>query len=247
MPAVGATFQSCRTKAEAEEICSIAERMQTRGNVVGSASHDDISIIPILIKADADGSREVLEDALTKLAFGATQLKLVDTGVGDITEGDIKAVATDRSDTIGAMILGFNVKISADARLSAERFNVQVETFPIIYDALAWVEKTAKEMTPKKMKRVERGSLEILKIFAVEKGTIVLGGKVTEGTVNKGDKFDALHRGRAIGKGSVKTLQKEKVATESVGAGSLCGLSISHVEHLEKGDTLQLYGDEEVL
>lgn len=247
VPVVGVTFQSCSTKTEAEDMCGIAERLQKRGAVVGTASHDDISIIPILIKADADGSREVLEDALSKLAFGATQLKIVDTGVGDITEGDVKAVATDRSDMIGAMILGFNVKITADARLSAERFNVQVATFPIIYDALEWVEKTAKEMTPKKMRRVEHGQLEILKIFAEEKGSIVIGGRVTEGTIEKSDRFEALHRGRIIGKGSIKSLQKDKAAAESVGTGSLCGLSISYVEHLEKGDVLQMYAEEEVV
>ncbi|MEK7660157.1 MAG: translation initiation factor IF-2 [Patescibacteria group bacterium] len=246
VPVVGTAFQSCRTKTEAEDICAIAERMQKRGAVVGTASHDDISIIPILVKADADGSREVLEDAFAKLSFGSTQLKIVDTGVGDITEGDVKAVATDRSDTIGAMILGFNVKITADARFSAERFNVQVATFPIIYDALEWVEKTAKEMTPKKMRRVNKGVLEILKIFAEEKGSMVIGGKVIEGVVNKGDKFEAMHRGRIIGKGGVKTLQKDKVAVDTVGEGSLCGLSISSVDHLEKSDTLQLYAEEVV-
>lgn len=246
VPVVGTTFQSCRTKEEAEDMCGIAQRMQKRGAVVGTASHDDISIIPILVKADADGSREVLEDALSKLSFGATQLKIVDSGVGDISEGDVKAVATDRSDTIGAMILGFNVKITTDARLAAERFNVQVASFKIIYEALEWVETTAKSMTPKKMRRVNKGQLEILKIFAEEKGSMVVGGKVIEGTISNTDKFEALHRGRVIGKGGVKSLQKEKSVVESVGVGSLCGLSISHIDQLEKGDVLQMFAEEEV-
>ena len=117
---------------QAEDICAIAERMQKRGAVVGTASHDDISIIPL-----CEGGRRRIPGGEIILWFNTAQNCRY--CVGDITEGDVKAVATDRSDTIGAMILGFNVKLPQmpDFRPSDSTYAM---TFPIIYDALEWVE-----------------------------------------------------------------------------------------------------------
>lgn len=245
VPPVGAEFLVTTVKREAEAYVESAVRSHLRGVVVGTSAHDDITIIPLYIKADAEGSREVLEETVQKLSFGSSQLKLVGSAVGDITEGDVKTVATDRGE-IDAMILGFNVKVSPDAEFAAERFGVRIGIFSIIYEAMKWVEDTTKDITPKKRVRKDQGVLEILRIFNEEKGSLVIGGRVTEGSIGVGEKFEAQHRGRTIGKGTIKSLQKEKSPVDRVDVGSLCGLSISFVRDLEKGDELKVYTEEEI-
>lgn len=242
VPPVGAVFRAYTDKKEAEEAAKNSLVNTTRD--VQELAIDKV-MLPVYLKADAVGSLEALESEIGKLEFNTVQLKVVGGGVGAVNESDIKAVANEKK-AIEPILLAFNVKVSADGASAAERYGVRVGTFTIIYEALDWLKVALAEIVPKQMAREELGRLDVLRVFRLERGSGVVGGKVASGDVVKGKVFDVERNGKVIAKGTIDGLESDKEKVELVHKGSLCGLAVSGARDIIAGDVLVVFEEKEM-
>jgi translation initiation factor IF-2 len=195
-----------------------------------------LPLVPILIKADVLGTIDAIEHELDKFESDRITVKVIDTGVGDITASDVQNVAA----TPDAIIVGFNVKVERQAKDVAERLNVEIDTFDIIYELSEWLNTALKNRTPKKEEKVVTGSVKILKHFSMQKNIHVLGGRVDEGVIKLGQGVKILRRDIEIGTGSIKNLQQAKSDVQQVDEGEF-GMQIETRAELAAGDYLKPY------
>jgi translation initiation factor IF-2 len=241
-PPVGAIFHAYVDKKEAEQAAKDSKKVVERADQEVVA---DKVVMPIYLKADVAGSLEALESEIRKMDFNTVQLKIVGSGVGAVNESDVKAVANEKN-AIEPLLLAFNVKIGADGVSAAERYSVRMGTFTIIYEALDWVRAMLAEIVPKQMTREELGRLDVLRVFRLERGSGVVGGKVIDGDIAKGKKFDVERKGKVIAKGVVDGVESDKQKVESVHKGQMCGLAVSGARDIMGGDVLVVFDEKEM-
>lgn len=245
VPPVGSIFKTYKDKKEAEQaakdsVIVVEQNEQAQGEVI-----IDKVIMPIYVKADVAGSLEALVSEIEKMEFNTVQLKVVGSGVGNVSESDVKATANERA-AIEPLLIAFNVKIGADGVAAAERYGVRMATFSIIYEALDWVKSALADIVPKQMTREEKGRIDVLRVFRLERGSGVIGGKVIEGDIKKGTKFDIDRKGKVIASGKVDGVESEKEKVESVHKGQMCGLAVSGTRDVMGGDVLIAYDETEM-
>lgn len=232
IPEVGADFTVVGSKKEAEvAITEAAGEPEKTGDPVRKPT---LPVVPILIKADVLGTIEAIQHELDKFDSDRIIVKVIDTGVGDVTVSDVQNVGA----TPDAIIVGFNVKVERPAKDLAERQNVEIDTFDIIYELSEWLDTALKNRTPKQEEQVVTGSVKILKHFSMQKNTHVLGGRVEEGTMKLGQKVNILRRDIDIGTGVVKNLQQAKSDVKQVEEGEF-GMQIETKAELAPGDYLK--------
>lgn len=206
-----------------------------------SASDDDtsdpadkIAVLPIIIKGDTNGTLEAVKFELNKIKVDRVQLKIIQTGIGDITENDVKVAGAKA----GTLIIGFNTKVDNSARNLSQRTGVQIETFDIIYKLTEWLQIKAEENIPKRHIEEETGTLKILKVFSINRDKQVVGGRVEIGTVHMHDKVKIMRRDAEIGRGHIRELQQMKNKVGSVEEGKECGLMVESKIEIAPGDKL---------
>lgn len=236
LPIVGETFAVYPDKKSMEKA---AKEKNAEENAPASTQliSDKKYTLPIFVKGDVAGSKEALEDALKEFDFSRLEIKFLPGGVGEITEGDVKLVGTER-DTISPIILGLGVKATVDARASAERFGVIVETFDIIYKAVEWAEEAMIKSVPREVVEDEHGTLEVLKVFSEKDGKSILGGKIIDGEIRGDDEVHLVRNEKRIGKGRIANLETDKQKVDVVEKGKLCGLAIRIDGRVVEGDLL---------
>ncbi|MEZ4104474.1 MAG: translation initiation factor IF-2 [Candidatus Paceibacterota bacterium] len=231
-PTVGSSFYTVSTKKEAE-----AATEQADGKEKIKIKNDaNLPTIPILIKAGTLGSIDAIEHELSKFTSDRINVRIIDTGVGDITANDVQNVSATKD----AIIVGFGVKIERQATDLAERLNVEIDTFDIIYELSDWLNTALKNRTPKKEEQVFTGKVKILKHFSTQKNTYVLGGRIDEGYIKLGQKVKVLRRDIDLGKGTVKNLQQQKSDVQKVDEGEF-GMQIETKVDIAAGDYLEPY------
>lgn len=200
---------------------------------------EDENIVPVIVKVDVAGSLEAVREVLERLPQEKISLKVVSSGVGDIGENDVKLAKGT-----GARILGFHVKASAGVASLADREDVRIETFEIIYE----LEKRAKELLEKSLEpevvRKDLGALQILAVFRTEKNRQIVGGKVMEGEIQKGSKVEIVRNEEIIGKGKTINLQRNKKDVGSVSKGEEAGLIFEGDQKLQEDDILRFFIEE---
>ena len=164
-------------------------------------------------------------------------IKIVGTGIGNITENDVKSAGGSTE----PIILGFGVKEDKGVRVIADRLEVKIEIFDIIYKLTEWLEKIAKERKPKIRTEEITGKVRVLKIFSKAKDKQVIGGEVFEGSLNKGDKVRVLRRGEEIGTGHILELQVMKAPAESVKEGNQFGAKVSSSVEIAERDNFESF------
>lgn len=239
-PASGETFEVIGSKKEAiklaGEVALINE--EERENVKNLVSSDEFFVLPIVIKADTAGSLEAIQQELAKLHSEKLAFHIVSTGTGAISEKDIKIASGNE----GTVVVGFNVPVDNQAAISADRLEVEVSTFEIIYEAIDWLNKIATEKTPKIMTDESTGKIKVLKLFSINKQAQLLGGKVKEGQIKKNSKVKILRREEEIGTAVVRELQKIKEKVDSVNEGEEFGTMLTErTVDLAEGDMLVPY------
>ena len=237
IPPVGSTFTTHTSKKEAEKVCKDVVEMSSQ-DALPNETEASVSI-PVVIKADVVGTAEALKHELTQLPQENVALTIVHTGVGTITEGDIKNMGFKE----GAVVFGFNVKVESGARDLAERLGVTIETSDIIYKLTEWMEEEILRRTPKEALREKHGDIKILKPFGRTKKSHIVGGRVEEGLLKLGDAVIIKRRDAEIGTGKVIELQMQKNAASEVPAGEEFGAKIETQLELAKGDTLEAYDE----
>ncbi|MEX2514994.1 MAG: translation initiation factor IF-2 [Candidatus Paceibacterota bacterium] len=235
-PPVGSPFESFRKKKDARD----AAETWNKGSEVAPSTRSDSKdfTIPILIKTDVTGTATAIVHEIEKLDSERASLDIVHTGVGDITEDDVRIAA---SNTQSGIIVGFNVKSSPAAQKVAERLNVAIKTASVIYDLTEWLQEAVVERTPTITTREIRGRAKILKNFSSKRDMQVVGGKVIDGAITQEAELSIIRNETEIAEGRIVELQQQRADTDKVEAGQEFGANIqSHVQ-IAPGDIIECF------
>ncbi len=202
--------------------------------------NDDIKKLNIIIKSDVQGSLEAIDQILSTIKSDEVIFKYIHVGVGNITESDIKIASSSN-----AVILGFNVVATAVANRMAEKNDVKIETFDVIYNLVDDVKSKMADLLPPEVIRTDLGRLKVLAIFKNGKKDMIVGGKVIEGKIAKKSLIEIKRNKEIIGKGSLGNLQKDKENADEVNKGNECGVTFIGNTKIEEGDILIFYTEKE--
>jgi len=193
----------------------------------------------LIIKGDAQGSLEAVEEVLKTLPQDNVCLRVVRSEVGDITEIDVKMAKTSE-----AIIIAFRVKKDKIAEITAENNKVKVYDFNIIYELAQKVRELMERKLIKAKERIDLGKIKVLAIFRTEKNRQIVGGNVIEGEVQKGASLEIFRNGEKIGQGRIVELQSNKKDFDVVKKGRECGVLYQGGERIKEGDELVVYKEE---
>lgn len=231
IPEVGCEFTTVTNKKEAET--AILE-VDTEKQTDTPYQRSSLPVVPILIKADVLGTIDAIEHELEKFESDRITVRIIDTGVGDVSVNDVQNVSATKD----AIIVGFNVKVERPAQDLADRLGVEIDTFEIIYELSEWLNTALKNRTPKMEEAVVTGSVKILKHFSAQKNIHVLGGRVEEGVIKMNQRVTILRRDIEIGKGTIKNLQQQKSDVQQVDEGEF-GMQLETKAEIAPGDYLK--------
>lgn len=233
LPSIGSIFEVVSNKKEAENLARQNEANMAKVEAAVSSTDKEI-VFPIILRADVSGSLEAIKHEMAKIESELVDIKIIDGGVGSINESDIKLVAGKEHSTV----LGFNVPIDSGVSELAERMNVEVQTFDIIYRLTEWLEEKVKNITPLQDVEEEQGRAKILKTFSRTKDKQVVGGKVTQGILSKNAQVKIMRREEEMGRGVILELQSQKVKTEAIYEDSEFGTMIESDAEIREGDMI---------
>jgi len=251
VPQAGDSFEVVNSEKEMKQI--VAERKEkeritkleamkpahVRSDVVGS--DEEVKNLNIIIKANTHGSAEAVSQAVMQLESKEILTKLIHVGVGDISEADVMLAAASN-----AIILGFTVREDSNALAAAERENVTIKKYDIIYKVLEDLEQTMLSLLQPEVKEVALGKAEVRQIFTVGKTMKIAGCYVTEGKIKRGETASVLRDGVEIFKGPIEQLKRFKDDVKEVAQGFECGLSFAKFNDLQEGDIIEVSTTTEV-
>jgi translation initiation factor IF-2 len=200
----------------------------------------DVQLLPIIVKADVQGSQEALGASLLKLSTDEVKVQIVHSAVGGISESDVNLAIASK-----AVIIGFNVRADSGARKLAENNGVDLRYYNIIYDAVDEVKAAMTGMLAPEQREEVVGSAEIRQIFTVSK-TNIAGCMVTSGVVRRGSKLRLLRENVVIHTGELDSLRRMKDDAREVVQGFECGLTIKNFNDVKEGDQLEFFEIKEV-
>ncbi len=196
----------------------------------------EVAELNIIIKGDVDGSIEALAGSLQKISNEEVKVNIIHTGVGAISESDVLlASASD------AIIIGFQVRPSANARKLAETEEIDIRLFSVIYDAVDAVRDALEGLLSPEVNEKIVATMEVLDIFKVPKVGTVAGGKVTDGKITRNSKIRLIRDGIVIYEGELSSLKRFKDDVKEVASGYECGLSIKNYNDIKVGDVIEAY------
>ena len=251
-PTAGDTFHVMETEQEAREIANKREQLQreqglrtqtrlTLSDISHRIARGEFHEMNIIVKGDTDGSIEALSDSFIKLSTEKVNVNVISKAVGQISENDVMlASASD------AVIVGFQVRPSADARRLADREGVEINTYSVIYDAIDDVKSTMVGMLDKVKKEIVTGQFEVKQVFKISKVGTVAGGMVTEGKVHSKDKGRVVRDGIVIHTAPIDALKRYKDDVKEVVTGLECGISLVNYNDLQVGDIIETFTEIEV-
>lgn len=195
----------------------------------------------IIIKGDVDGSVEALADSFSKLSTEEIEIKIIHKGVGAITESDVLlASASD------AIIIGFNVRPSASARTLADKEEIDIRNYSIIYDAIDDLKDAMEGMLSPELKEEVTGTAEIRETFKISKVGTIAGCMVTDGKIFRSSKIRLIREGVVIYTGELTTLKRFKDDVKEVSKGYDCGMQIKNYNDIQEYDVIEAYQEVEV-
>ena len=251
-PTAGDQFHVIETEQEAREIANKREQLQreqglrtqkrlTLGDISHRIARGEFHELNVIVKGDTDGSVEALSDSFIKLSTEKVQVNVVNKAVGQISENDVMlASASD------AVIVGFQVRPSADARKAADREGVEINTYSIIYDAIDDIKSAMVGMLDKVKKEIVTGQVEVKQTFKISKVGTIAGGLVTEGKVHAKDKARVIRDGIVIRTAEIGALKRYKDDVKEVVTGMECGLSLVNYNDIQEGDVIETFTEIEV-
>ena len=251
-PTAGDQFHVIETEQEAREIANKREQLQreqglrtqkrlTLGDISHRIARGEFHELNVIVKGDTDGSVEALSDSFIKLSTEKVQVNVVNKAVGQISENDVMlASASD------AIIVGFQVRPSADARKAADREGVEINTYSIIYDAIDDIKSAMVGMLDKVKKEIITGQVEVKQTFKISKVGTIAGGLVVEGKVHSKDKARVIRDGIVIRTAEIGALKRYKDDVKEVVTGMECGLSLVNYNDIQEGDVIETFTEIEV-
>lgn len=201
----------------------------------------EVKELNVVIKADTDGSAKAVESTLQELKSKEVVVKIIHSGVGDISETDIMLAATSN-----AIVIGFGVKEDQNAAKISEEEKVSIRTYDIIYQISEDIEKTMLGLLEPEFKEIELGTAEVRDIFTIGKNTVIAGCYVLEGKIVRNKQATVYRDNKEIHKGTLDNLKRFKDDAKEVAAGYECGISFNKFNNIEKGDIIKVTAMEEI-
>ncbi len=251
-PTAGDSFHVMETEQEARDITSKRMQLQREQSLrtttklgLDELSHrialGEFHELNIIVKGDTDGSIEALSDSFIKLSTEKVQVNVIAKAVGQISENDVMLASASE-----AIIVGFQVRPSGEARRLAEREGVEINTYSIIYDAIDEVKSTMQGMLDKVKKEIVTGEIEVKQVFKISKVGTVAGGLVVEGKVHSKDKARVVRDGIVIHTANIDALKRYKDDAKEVATGLECGISLVNFNDIQVGDIIETFTEIEV-
>jgi len=252
VPAPGDEFNAVTDERMARELVeqrkqaakdAIANAMQkvTLDNLFAKMQEGEMKELPLIVKADVQGSAEAVKASLEKISNAEVRVKVIHTGVGAINESDILLAST-----AGAIIVGFNVRPDAGAQASAQRTAVDMRFYRVIYDAIDEIEAAMKGMLAPKFQESIIGHAEVRQTYKVSSVGTVCGCMVKDGKITRDAQVRILRDNIVIHEGEVGSLQRFKDAVKEVTSGYECGMSIAKFNDIKEGDVFECFIMEQI-
>ncbi len=252
-PEAGDVLNVVETEAQAREIANYRENLAkekraaagaatTLEQLMAKAKADEtVAELPVLIKADVQGSTEAIVQALEKVGNDEVRVRVLHSGVGAITDSDVGL-----AEASGAPIIGFNVRANASARNSANQKGVELRYYSIIYDLIDDIKAAASGLLSAEIREKYIGYAEIREVFKVSGVGKVAGCLVTEGIARRSAGVRLLRDNVVIHEGTLKTLKRFKDEVKEVQSGQECGMAFENHEDIRKGDVIEIFEREEI-
>jgi translation initiation factor IF-2 len=210
-------------------------------NLMDSMGQGAKQVLPLIIKADVQGSQEALAQSLLKLSTDEVKVQIVHAAVGGISESDINLAIASK-----AVIVGFNVRADAGSRKLAENNGVDIRYYNIIYDAVDEIKAAMTGMLAPEQREETIGTAEIRTVFVASKIGTVAGSMVTAGVVRRGARFRLLRENVVIYTGEIESVRRMKDDVREVAAGFECGIKLKNYNDIKEGDLLEFFEVKEV-
>ena len=252
-PSAGDTLNVVETEAQAREIAdyrikaakdkrAAAGAATTLEQLMAKAKADQsVAELPILIKADVQGSAEAIVQAMEKIGNEEVRVRVLHSGVGAITDTDVALAEASK-----APIIGFNVRANATARASATQKGVEIRYYSIIYDLVDDIKAAASGLLKAEVRETFIGYAKILEVFKVSNVGKVAGCLVTEGVALRSAGVRLLRDNVVIHEGTLKTLKRFKDEVKEVISGQECGMAFENYEDIRQNDVIEIFEREEV-
>ena len=252
-PSAGDTLNVVETEAQAREIASYREKTTkdkraalgaatTLEQLMAKAKADQsVAELPVLVKADVQGSAEAIVQALEKVGNDEVRVRVLSSGVGAITDTDVGL-----AEASGAPIIGFNVRANASARQSANQKGVEIRYYSIIYDLVDDIKAAASGLLKAEIRETFIGYAQIKEVFKVTGIGNVAGCIVTEGVARRSAGVRLLRDNVVIHEGTLKTLKRFKDEVKEVISGTECGMAFERYDDVRAGDVIEIFEREEI-
>jgi translation initiation factor IF-2 len=216
-------------------------RTITLEELSGAIAEGDLQTLNVIIKGDVAGSVEALADAIEKLELPEVKIRTVHKGVGAVTENDVSlAEASD------GIIIAFNVRPEAKARLAIEESGVDLRQYSVIYQAVEDIERAVKGLLAPEFEELTIGRAEVREIFRIPRVGFVFGCYVTDGEVRRNARVRVVRDGVVAAEDTVSSLRRFKEDVAEVAAGFECGVGLEKFQDVKQGDELELFETREV-
>ncbi|WP_448518472.1 translation initiation factor IF-2 [Rhodoflexus sp.] len=256
-PQAGDKFNAMESEREAKEIATKREQIlreqsiratkrTTLSDLGRRIALGNFKQLNIIVKGDVDGSVEALADSLLKLSNEEIEVNIISKGVGQISESDVLlAAASD------AIIIGFQVRPSVNARKMAEKEQVEIRLYSIIYTAINEVKDAMEGLLAPTIEEVILGNAEVLQVFKIPKVGNIAGCRVTEGQIKRNSRVRVIRDGIVVyggekGIGELASLRREKEDVSEVKSGYECGIGIKNFNDIRPGDIIEAYEEREI-
>ena len=252
-PSAGDTLNVVETEAQAREIATYREKAaKDKRAAVGAATtleqlmakakaDQSVAELPVLVKADVQGSSEAIVQALEKVGNDEVRVRVLSYGVGAITDSDVSL-----AEASGAPIIGFNVRANASARVSAHQKGVEIRYYSIIYDLVDDIKAAASGLLKAEIRETFIGYATIKEVFKVTGIGQVAGCLVTEGIARRSAGVRLLRDNVVIHEGTLKTLKRFKDEVKEVQSGQECGMAFERYDDVRAGDVIEIFEREEI-
>jgi translation initiation factor IF-2 len=229
MPSLETAKETAYQVQRKERVRRINQNQRIKGD-------SDSKTLNLIIKADVAGSLEAIKQSLDKLKNDEVTINIISEGVGEISENDITLGATSK-----ATVIGFNTKPNVKALNLAKQQKVVVDLYDIIYELIEDVTTAVVKMLSPELIKTSFGKAKVLKIFLTEKKEMIVGGKVTEGSIMKAGNIGIIREGEEIGRAEILELQQNKIVVKEVNEGSEFGMKLKTSTKLQEGDYLESF------
>ena len=227
-------------KHEAKEELFQQHQKVTLDNLFSQIAEGEMKELPIIVKADVQGSVEAVKQSLEKLSNDEVRVKVIHGGVGAVSESDVML-----ANASNAIIVGFNVRPDPVAKQNAEQSGVDIRLYRIIYDAIEEITDAMKGMLAPKYREVETARIEVRQVYKISNVGTVAGSYVLDGKVGRNNEIRVVRDGIVIAEDKMSSLKRFKDDAKEVAAGFECGITLEKFTDIKEGDIFEAFYMEE--